>query len=351
MLFGVGFAVQLMRADARGEPFAARFLRRLFMLAVFGFIAEGIFGYNVLFGYAMWGLPLLLIRRWNTKALVALLLLCAASRPIYNIVRIEYYDSQPGGVAQFMSVVQAQNQRFAAARQAHDSTNLAADWGTVVAGRLAFMPKFHKQWNILPAGSFTLFLVGMIFWRLGIFTRPEEHRRLIVGLMVFGAASWALAMWGFPFGGPAPPAPVPGLSWIERLATPARLNGLSLLRDQWLAFTYIGVILLLVAHNRAWLQRFSPLAWAGRMALTNYMMQVVLLDVVFTPHGFGLKIPAPMVFVGALLLFAVQAVVSRWWLSRYRSGPLEWIWRSFTYWKRQPFRLATPDATPVMATA
>src|SRR6186713_1041649 len=70
MLFGIGFAVQLTRADARGEPFVARYLRRLAGLAVFGFIAEGVFGYNVLFGYAMWGLPLILVRRWPVKALV-----------------------------------------------------------------------------------------------------------------------------------------------------------------------------------------------------------------------------------------------------------------------------------------
>ena len=55
MLFGVGFAVQLTRAEARGEPFVARYLRRLAALAVFGFIAEGVFGYNVLFAIRVVG--------------------------------------------------------------------------------------------------------------------------------------------------------------------------------------------------------------------------------------------------------------------------------------------------------
>jgi uncharacterized membrane protein YeiB len=107
------------------------------------------------------------------------------------------------------------------------------------------------------------------------------------------------------------------------VVTIARLNGFRIVRDQWLAFTYIGAILLLVAHDRAWLRRLSPLAWAGRMALTNYMMQVVLLDVLFTPHGFGLKVPPIMVPIGALLLFGLQSALSRWWLSRHRLGPLE----------------------------
>jgi uncharacterized protein len=348
MLFGVGFAVQLARADARGAPFVARFLRRLAMLAVFGFIAEGIFGYNVLFGYAMWGVPLLLVRRWPTPALVALLIVCAASRPVYNIARIEYYDARPGGVADFNAVIQAQNQRFTAAARAHDEAERAGDWRTVVSARVAFMPEFHRQWSKLPAGSFTLFLLGMIAFRMGLFTRPGEHRRLIISLMIGGALSWAVAVWVLPMGGPAPPTPLPDRSILERFATVARFNGLGLVRYQWLAFTYVGAILLLVAHNPDWLRRLSPLAWAGRMALTNYMMQVVLLDVLFTPHGFGFTVPALLVIPGAITLFGLQVATSRWWLSRFRSGPLEWIWRSFTYWQLHPLRLGGEPATRVV---
>ena len=51
------------------------------------------------------------------------------------------------------------------------------------------------------------------------------------------------------------------------------------------------------------------------MALTNYMMQVVLLDVLFTPHGFGMKIPALLVIPAAIALFVAQVYMSRWWLS------------------------------------
>src|SRR5688572_18841862 len=101
MLFGVGFALQLERAEASGKPFIGRYLRRLAALAVFGFIAEGVFGYNVLFGYAMWGVPLLLVRRWPVWALVVLVVLCAAARPISSITRIAIASTQPGGIARF----------------------------------------------------------------------------------------------------------------------------------------------------------------------------------------------------------------------------------------------------------
>jgi uncharacterized protein len=349
MLFGVGFAIQLARADGRGEPFVGRYLRRLAGLAVFGFIAEGVFGYNVLFGYAMWGLPLLLVRRWPVRALVVLAIACAASRPIYTLVRIGWYDRQPDGMAQFDAENAARTQRFQAARAAHDAGEQASDWGTVIAARMRFMPAFHRQWSFLPSGSFTLFLVGMIWFRLGLFNRPEANRRLIVALMIGGVASWVAATWILPIG-PSPQGPPQGL-W-KAFGTMARTTGFSILREQWLAFTYIGVVLLLVARDRVvWLKRLSPLAWAGRMALTNYMIQVILVDVLFTPHGFDLRIPALLVPVGAVALFAAQVTLSRWWLSRYRFGPLEWIWRCVTYWRREPLRLAPTAQVPVAASA
>jgi len=85
------------------------------------------------------------------------------------------------------------------------------------------------------------------------------------------------------------------------------------------------------------------------MALTNYMMQVVLADVLFTHHGFGMKIPALLVFPAAIGLFVAQIFMSRWWLTRFRLGPLEWIWRSITYWKLQPLRIEVLPPAPRLA--
>jgi uncharacterized protein len=349
MLFGVGFAVQLTRAEARGEPFVGRYLRRLAALAVFGFIAEGVFGYNVLFGYAMWGVPLLLVRKWPVKALLVLLVLCAASRQIYSVSRIAVASRQPNGIAEFRAANQARMATFMAGRDSLRAAEQSSSWRTVVAARVSFMPRFHWQWNRFPNSSFVLFLLGMIGWKLGLFTRPEARKRLIVGLMVFGAASSALVMFGFPLGGPVPPQPNPDSPVLSTIATIARTNSFALLRPGWLAFTYIGIVLLLVAHNRAWLRRLSSFGWAGKMALTNYMVQVMILDVFGSPKGFGIKLPALLVFPAAIGLFVAQVYMSRWWLSRYRFGPLEWIWRSVTHWKLQPMRIERPAATPRLA--
>jgi uncharacterized protein len=210
------------------------------------------------------------------------------------------------------------------------------------------MPKFHWQWNRFPNGDFMLFLLGLIGWKLLLFTRPESRKRLIVGLMIFGAVSSAL-YYAFPLGGPPPQEPNPNWPVLSTIVAIFRTTGFGLVRPELLAFTYMGIVLLLVAHNRAWLQRLSFFGWAGRMALTNYMMQVILLDVLGTPHGFNIRFPALLVFPAAIALFVAQVYMSRWWLTRFRFGPLEWIWRSVTRWKVQPLRIERPAAAPRLA--
>jgi uncharacterized protein len=345
MLFGVGFAVQLTRAEARGEPFVGRYFRRLAALAVFGFIAEGVFGYNVLLGYALWGVPLFLVRKWPVKRLLLLLVLCASSRQIYSVGKMAWAARTPNGIVELKAANQARLRTFLASRDSVRKLEQSQSWGTVVAARVGFMPKFHWQWNRFPNADLMLFLLGLIGWKLGLFTRPEARKRLIVGLMIFGVASTAL-YYVFPLGGPPPQEPNPNWPLLSTIAAMFRTSGFGLVRPELLAFTYMGTVLLLVAHNRVWLQRLSFFGWAGRMALTNYMMQVILLDTMFTPHGFGLKIPAPLVWPGAIALFVAQVYMSRWWLARFRIGPLEWIWRSVTYWKVQPIRIQRIPATP-----
>lgn len=348
MLFGVGFAVQLERSAGRGEPFVAKYLRRLAALAVFGFIAEGVFGFNVLFGYAVWGVPLLFVRRWPIKALVLLLILCASSRSIYSITRVAIASTTPGGVAQYSERQRTDFMAFRAARDSVDAAARSGSWRKVVAARIDFMPKFHRQWGWLPNMSFTLFLLGLIGYRLGLFTRPERHQRLIAVLGIAGLGLWATSRYILPFGGPiTPPAPADQTA-LTAIVLFAR-SGFQLIREQWLAFTYIAVVLLLVANSSAWSRRLSFLAWPGRLALTNYLMHIVILEVFFTPHGLGMKIPALLVFPAAFAVFGAQVAFSRWWLGRYRFGPLEWIWRSATHWKVEPMRVESPAVAVALA--
>ncbi len=77
------------------------------------------------------------------------------------------------------------------------------------------------------------------------------------------------------------------------------------------------------------------------MAFTNYILQTVICTFIFYGHGLGLfcRIERLGQMVVVLSVWALMLYISPLWLQRFRFGPLEWLWRSLTYWKRQPFRL------------
>jgi uncharacterized protein len=115
-------------------------------------------------------------------------------------------------------------------------------------------------------------------------------------------------------------------------------SGLGLIREMWLTFTYIGVVLLLVARDPSWVRRFAVFGWTGRMALTNYMIQIAILDLLFSKYALGLEIAPLAGLTLAIVLFLADAAFSRWWLRRFSYGPFEWLWRSITYARRQPWQ-------------
>ena len=336
ILFGAGFAIQFRRADAQGSAFLPNYARRMAMLAVFGFIAHGVFGYNVLLGYAAWGLVLPAVRKWPTSVLLCALLLSATSANLYFLARASYSVAVHGEER-----TRAELRRVAAENRALADANEAAqestDFRTVLAARLQHLPWFYTQWySFLPVNTFTLFLLGVIGLRLGLFDQPDRHRRLISSLMVFGVAAWAFSTWG------PERAPVEGAPLVREMLLSQLTAGFGLIRGMWLAFTYIGVILLLVAHDPAWLRRLAVFGWPGRTALTSYMSQIVLLDLMFAKYALGASVTPLGGLAAGLLLFLANVLFSRWWLRDHPYGPLEWLWRSATYAHWQPWR--APEA-------
>ncbi|MFN7161804.1 MAG: DUF418 domain-containing protein [Fimbriimonadales bacterium] len=90
----------------------------------------------------------------------------------------------------------------------------------------------------------------------------------------------------------------------------------------------------------------APIAAAGRMALTNYLMQSVVCTLLFYGYGFGLhdRVGIAQGVGLTVLIWGVQVVLSALWLARFQYGPMEWLWRSLTYGKRLPLR-----RTPAMS--
>jgi uncharacterized protein len=105
---------------------------------------------------------------------------------------------------------------------------------------------------------------------------------------------------------------------------------------------YAAVLILLIKLDAfAGLRR--RLAAVGQMAFSNYLFQSIVASVLFLGWGLGLAgrfdYAEQLLVVAAICAF--QLAASPLWLARYRFGPAEWVWRSLTYWRRQPMRRGT----------
>ena len=89
------------------------------------------------------------------------------------------------------------------------------------------------------------------------------------------------------------------------------------------------------------------------MAFTNYLSTSLICTIVFNGYGFGLyrKLDRVHIYAVVLAVWAIQLLWSKPWLEHFRFGPFEWIWRSLTYWKRQPMLLERPSRLANAATA
>jgi uncharacterized protein len=329
-LFGAGFAILLRRLEARGAPILPIYLRRLAALAFFGIIADVGFGFHILFEYACWGLALLFLRRWPTRALLAAAAIFACARPVAAELSAVY--------AWWTSAVPAPS-ATAALAQAVDAATRQGSYIALLSARWAlFINTFPHTWRgVLPNVNLTLFTLGLLAVRHGVLDEPRRHARLIAGWMAFGAASWAVSWLVL---SRLPRIPIPGADWPLEY-------GLGLVQDQWLCFTYIGAIVLLLAYRPVWTKRLAGFGLAGRMALTNYMVQAAVLDALASGYGASLTLRPYVYAPAAVLLFAAEAAASRAWLASFRFGPLEWIWRMATYARVQPLRRGSVKMAPV----
>jgi uncharacterized protein len=195
LLFGAGFAIQLRRAEARGAPFAQVYLRRLGVLAGFGFAAHAFFGYNVLLGYAVWGVSLLAIRTWSTGALIVAALFSAASVALFSQFTNWLLALSAGPDA----VAAAADARRALAASVDGGLSATADqnsYNVLLAARLRHMAWFYTQpFFFMPGATLALFITGLLMVRHGVFERPLAHRRLLGAMALFGLTCWVADNW------------------------------------------------------------------------------------------------------------------------------------------------------------
>jgi uncharacterized protein len=177
-----------------------------------------------------------------------------------------------------------------------------------------------------------LMLLGMALMKLGVLSGSRSadfYRRLMltgygIGLPIMFFSAWNMnvhqwdMLWLFQYGG-----------------LPNYVGSV------FVALGHIALVMTIV-NNGVAAGLMSRFAAVGRMAFTNYLMHSVVMTTLFYGYGFGLYGQVPrawqMAFVAGMLVF--QLWFSPFWLRHFRFGPMEWVWRSLTYWRIQSMRIA-----------
>ncbi len=337
-LFGMGFAIQMSRADARGVRFLSFYPRRLLALALFGLI-HGIliWGGDILLTYAFSGAILLLFRNrqqktllWWAGSLIALPIVVSTFFLSIYFTRWHrsWMDPKPPDMAKLHAVINI---------YAHGTVRqiLAQNW---------------VEWkHQLPTTGFAiyaaaLFLLGMWVWRAGIVQHLDQYkpilRRVCAVCLPLGVA---ISTYVAVVQAIVPPARVSLWGWSAGV--------LWLPGSHILSAGYMSGLALIFLHAD-WRRFLQPFAAVGRMALTDYLMQSVLCTLFFYSYTTGLfgHIGPAWGLVPTVVLYSAQVLFSNWWLSRYRFGPMEWLWRGMTYGKFPSMRKEQePQPLPALA--
>ena len=314
MLFGAGLILQMQSAERKGAAFGPLYLRRLGVLFVMGLLhGTLLFLGDILLLYSVVGLLLFFCRKLRPKTLVmigAVPLLIA----IFGAFGLEYFSEY---LTEQDPEAEIQRQ-FAVRREGPLSALLT--YRSIAFVFWMILSSLWFNWRVL-----SMLFLGAALMKLGFFEerRTSWHRRAALVGLTLGLGLEALTTWS---------------TWHGELGLAGGLlAGVHQLSSLGLALGYMGAVALLVHSNAlAWLT--SGLSAVGRLSLSNYIMQSVVGNLLFTFIGlawFGERTRWELMGI-VCGTFSLQIVISLIWLRFFRIGPLEWAWRSLTYLKRQP---------------
>lgn len=315
MLFGAGFALLYAKLAARYDEPRALYRRRLTWLLVFGLL-HGTFLYfgDITHTYALAGFFLLLHADGDTAAIGRATLRWWVGATVWlmatNFALPAYTPAELVALSE-----EIEDSALAAA-----TLGYWAQWPT--RAELFFWQVQSNIVNLPP--TVALMMTGMLVQRAGWlrdFTAPAWGRALRLGLLLGLPAALAYGAWA-----------VSHATALDNLA--GQRNVLPLLTASLvLSFAYAAAFL---RHAPAPVVHW--LAPAGRMPLSNYLAQSVIMGVLLSGWGLGLglRLSYWQLAVLALVIFALQLVVSRAWLARRDQGPLEAAWRAWTYRRAAP---------------
>ena len=285
-LFGAGIAVQMERLSSRGGA-TVFLLRRFLVLLAIGIVhLVLIWNGDILTLYAVSGLLAIPLLRLPNLAMA-----------IAGVVLIWF--SYVGTLPIHFPNMQA--------LQKH-----ALEANSVYAGG-SYVEIFAFRWRETKEFMGPLLLL----------TLPQT-----LGLNLLGAAAWRSNLltarrnlW------------LPTFLVSAAIGAAGSLLHIRLVANVSLAITYAAAVLL-------WIPKAPLLAAGGQMALTNYLAQSLVFCLIFYGYGLGQfgRLGVVTTTAGGIVFYLAQLIFSRWWLDRFQFGPVEWLWRSLTYERRQPMR-------------
>lgn len=319
LLFGMGFAMQMEM-----RPGLVPHLRRMGALALIGLLHATVLWWgDILLTYAVVGLLLPLFRHLGNRGLLVAGLVAALFLP----------PLLSPWMREWVLTLTPRTQMYGNALDALSSGTLwQAWWQNLVLG----------GWVRLTNWALLLFVLGRFllgYWagRRGLLQRPEQHLPLLWGLCVGGAVVGAVFLC-IEAAAPALKAHWP----LLRDGVPGYLLRVSY-RVAPLALGIAIACGFALLYLRPWAERgLRVLVPAGRMTLSNYLLQSLVCVPLFAGFGLGIG-PShglwPVLLVAAIV-FPLQLWLSTWWLRRYYFGPAEWLWRSLSDGQRLPMRRA-----------
>jgi uncharacterized protein len=330
LLFGLGFAIQMLRAQQAGARFGPRYVRRLLALLLFGIghvvvLWEG----DILIIYALVGALLWFFRNASLRTLLVWACALVAIPLLFwsvTLVGIEIARRAPEAADHIRDIDIKILADTARQRTAILTVHADGSYLRILVQRMTlYRSVFFTMLSRLPT-VLAMFLLGLYVGKEGILSDVEGHRDLLRTVRAWGLglglSASLLVTLGYAYLPPS--SAMIALAFDQALAGPILCLG-------------YGGTLTLFARTPSRQRLLRPLAMTGRMALTIYLLQSLIGDFIFEGYGLGLvgKMAPTVAIMLAAAIFAAQMALSCWWLARFRFGPMEWLWRVLTY-GRQP---------------
>ena len=354
MLFGAGLLIFMAKPNTDPEYVKGLFYRRTLLLVAFGLFNAYILVWagDILYGYGMAGLVLFFFRDFSARklalysAIVFVLLTIMHSGLQYNTRTLkseadavaalpagtELSDEQQSAVDSWIGFLETQAmtpeliQEELETKQAGYVANfIGAAKSNIIMQTITFVG--FVLWDVLA-----MMLLGMAFWKWGLFDASRSLRVYMTMLLLGFGIGIPLNYWEtltYVNSGFEP-------HWIANMRPTYDIGRLSL------AMGYIGLVMVICKIGVLGAVR-NALAKVGQMALTNYLSQSLICNVIFMGFGFGLagELARHQIYYVVIGVWIFQLVTSSLWLRHYRFGPAEWLWRSMTYKKIQTLKLET----------